>query len=100
MQSVPGGQRGSHLKYCVKTRGQVLKPASMQNSRPDPVTLFFVPGDNMSRKSMIMLGMMVGSFAGGYLPSLLGADSFLMTALFTSAAGGILGIWIALSLTR
>ena len=38
--------------------------------------------------------------AGGYLPSLLSADSFSMTALFTSAAGGILGIWIALSLTR
>lgn len=54
----------------------------------------------MSRKSMIMLGMMVGSFAGGYLPSLLGADSFSMTALLTGAAGGILGIWIALSLTR
>jgi len=49
---------------------------------------------------MIMLGMIVGSFAGGYMPSLLGADSFSLTSLLGSVAGGILGIWIAYTLTR
>jgi uncharacterized membrane protein YeaQ/YmgE (transglycosylase-associated protein family) len=54
----------------------------------------------MSRKSMIMLGMIIGSFAGGYMPTLMGADSFSLTSLFGSVAGGILGIWLAYMLTR
>jgi len=49
---------------------------------------------------MIMLGMIIGSFAGGYIPTLLGADAFSMTSLLGSVAGGILGIWIAYRLTR
>jgi uncharacterized membrane protein YeaQ/YmgE (transglycosylase-associated protein family) len=54
----------------------------------------------MSRKSMIMLGMIIGSVAGGYVPSLMGADSFSFTSLLGSVVGGILGIWIAYALTR
>ena len=55
---------------------------------------------SMSRKSMIMLGMIIGSFAGGYMPILLGADAFSPTSLLGSVAGGILGIWLAYMLTR
>jgi hypothetical protein len=47
----------------------------------------------MSRKKMIMLGMVVGSIAGGYLPALFGFDE-LMVSLLCSFIGGILGIWI------
>ncbi len=54
----------------------------------------------MSRKSMIMLGMIIGSLAGGYMPALLGADAFSLTSLLGSVAGGILGIWIAYMLSR
>jgi len=32
-------------------------------------------------KSMIMLGMIIGSFAGGYMPTLMGTDSFSLTPL-------------------
>jgi uncharacterized membrane protein YeaQ/YmgE (transglycosylase-associated protein family) len=49
---------------------------------------------------MIMLGMIVGSLAGGYIPSLVGADSFSLTSLLGSIVGGILGIWIGYLLTR
>jgi len=49
---------------------------------------------------MIMFGMIIGSFAGGYLPGLLGADGFSLASLVGSGAGGILGIWIAFRLTR
>ena len=48
----------------------------------------------MSRRKLIILGMIIGSIAGGYAPSLLGFDGF-MTSLLGSTAGGILGIWIA-----
>jgi len=54
----------------------------------------------MSRKTMIMFGMMIGSVAGGYLPGLLGVDGFSLASLLGSGAGGILGIWIAFQLTR
>jgi hypothetical protein len=47
----------------------------------------------MSRKKMIMLGMVVGSIAGGYLPALLGLDG-LMVSLSGSSIGGIIGIWL------
>jgi len=49
---------------------------------------------------MIMVGMIIGSFAGGYLPGLLGPDEFSLVSLLGSGVGGILGIWIAFQLTR
>ena len=41
-----------------------------------------------------MLGMIVGSIIGGYLPVLFGASFLSMWSLFGSAVGGLLGIWI------
>ena len=42
---------------------------------------------------MIMLGTVVGSIAGGYLPAVFGLDE-LMVSLLGSFIGGIVGIWI------
>ena len=53
----------------------------------------------MSRKTMILFGMIIGSIVGGNLPSLLGIDSFSLTSLFGSLAGGLVGIWIAFKFT-
>jgi uncharacterized membrane protein YeaQ/YmgE (transglycosylase-associated protein family) len=47
----------------------------------------------MSRKKLIMLGMVVGSIVGGYLPAQLGFDG-LMVSLLSSSIGGIIGFWI------
>ena len=47
----------------------------------------------MSRKKLIMLAMVVGSIAGGYLPALFGLDG-LMVSLLGSSIGGIIGVWI------
>jgi hypothetical protein len=47
----------------------------------------------MSRKKMIMLGMVAGSVAGAYLPALFELDG-LMVSLLGSSIGGIIGIWI------
>ena len=52
----------------------------------------------MSRKKLIMLGMVVGSIAGGYLPALFGYDG-LMVSLFGSFICGIIGIWIGYRLS-
>lgn len=52
----------------------------------------------MSEKKLIMIGMIAGSVAGGYAPSLFGVDG-IMISLLAGTAGGILGIWIAYRLS-
>ncbi len=54
----------------------------------------------MSRKSLVMLGMVVGSTAGGWLPMMFGVGAFSLTAIITTAVGGLLGVWIAFKLTN
>lgn len=48
----------------------------------------------------VTVGIIFGSIAGGYVPTLLGADSFSFTSLFGSGAGAVLGLWLAFKLTR
>lgn len=47
---------------------------------------------------MIILAMVVGSIAGGYMPALFSTDD-LMISLLGSFVGGILGIWIGFKLS-
>jgi hypothetical protein len=54
----------------------------------------------MSRKSIIMFAMFIGSCAGGYGATLFGADAVSFASLIGSSVGGALGIWIAFNLTR
>lgn len=49
----------------------------------------------MSDKTIIMGGMTVGSLAGSYLPTLMGADWLSWWSIIGSAVGGLLGIWVA-----
>jgi len=46
-----------------------------------------------------MLGLIVGSTIGGYIPILLGASFLSYWSLFGNAAGGLLGIYAAYKLT-
>ena len=49
----------------------------------------------MSRKTIIIIGMIVGSTIGGYLPTLFGAHAISYWTLLGSTIGGFLGIYIA-----
>ena len=49
----------------------------------------------MSRKAIIIMGMIGGSFAGSYVATLFGAEAISFTSFLGSTAGGIFGIWIA-----
>jgi hypothetical protein len=51
----------------------------------------------MSRKSFIMIAMVIGSTAGGYIPIMFGSDS-IADSLAGSTVGGLLGIWGAFKL--
>ena len=53
----------------------------------------------MSRKTMIIIGMIVGSTAGGALATTLGAGGLSLTSVLGKGFGAILGIWLAFKLT-
>jgi phage tail tape-measure protein len=42
-----------------------------------------------------MIGMVGGSFAGGYVATLIGAEAISFSSFLGSTVGGILGIWVA-----
>lgn len=50
----------------------------------------------MERKTLIWIGLFVGSTVGGFVPSLWGAGLLSFSAVITTAIGGILGIWFGL----
>jgi len=52
----------------------------------------------MSRKTLVWIGLSIGSVAGGYVPLLWGADMFSFSSVLFSAIGGILGIWLGFRL--
>jgi uncharacterized protein YcfJ len=54
----------------------------------------------MSSKSLIWIGMVIGSVIGGIVPKLWGANAFSMSAIATSAVGGLAGIWAGYRLSR
>lgn len=53
----------------------------------------------MSQKTLIMIGMTVGSIIGEYIPTLLGAGFLSAWAIIGSAIGGFLGIYITYKVT-
>ena len=46
-------------------------------------------------KSLVFLGMVIGSTAGSYVPLLWGADMFSFSSVIGGAIGGVGGIWLA-----
>ncbi len=47
-----------------------------------------------------MLGMIIGSVIGGYLPTLFGVSEFSFTSIITTGIGGIIGVVITYNLTK
>jgi hypothetical protein len=54
----------------------------------------------MSSKTIIYIGMIIGTTIGGFLPSLWGADMFSLSSVFLSAAGGVVGIIIGYKMSN
>jgi len=52
------------------------------------------------QKGIIMFGLFIGSFLGGYLPVIWGGSVFSFTSVLMGAVGGFLGIWGAWKLTQ
>ncbi len=51
-------------------------------------------------KKTIMLGMVVGSSVGSFVPMLWGADILSFSSIIFAAIGGLFGIWGAYKLAQ
>lgn len=54
----------------------------------------------MSGKSLVMIGMFVGSIIGGYIPVLFGASLLSFASLIGNTIGAVAGIFIAYKLVN
>jgi hypothetical protein len=48
----------------------------------------------MDRKKLVMGGMIIGGYAGSYIPALWGGDGFSFSSIIFGALGSLLGIWL------
>jgi uncharacterized membrane protein YeaQ/YmgE (transglycosylase-associated protein family) len=48
----------------------------------------------MERKTTIRVGLLVGSFVGGYIPLLWGASAFSFSSVIFGAIGASLGVYV------
>lgn len=53
----------------------------------------------MNSKSMIWMGMFIGSSIGSFVPMMWGASVLSLSSVFFSAIGGVLGIWLGFKLS-
>jgi len=49
-------------------------------------------------KKLVMLGMIIGSTIGAYVPVWFGASVFSFSSVLGTAIGGIIGIWVVFKL--
>ncbi len=50
--------------------------------------------DSMNQKSLIWIGLFLGSTIGSFIPLLWGAGMFSFSSILFSTAGSIAGIWL------
>lgn len=48
----------------------------------------------MSQKSLIWIGMFLGSTVGSFIPLLWGAGMLSMSSILLSGAGALFGVWL------
>ncbi len=54
----------------------------------------------MSSKSLVMLGMIVGSTIGGFVPIFFGVDIFSFWSIIGNIIGGLIGIYLAFKIAN
>ena len=51
-------------------------------------------------KKIIVVTTVIGSFIGGYIPSLWDSNMFSLSGVLFTALGGIIGIWIGYKMSE
>lgn len=54
----------------------------------------------MSRKNLVMGGVLIGSIIGGYIPSFWGSGLLSFSSLIGNTIGALVGLFIAYKLTE
>jgi hypothetical protein len=54
----------------------------------------------VSTKSLIWIGVFIGSTAGSFIPMLWGGDMLGVSSILWSTVGGVAGIWGGFKLSR
>jgi len=54
----------------------------------------------MQSRTLIWVGVAVGSTVGGFIPTLWGAGFFSFSSIFFSAVGAFAGIWLGYRLSQ
>jgi hypothetical protein len=57
-------------------------------------------GGLMSTKTIIMMGVIVGSTIGGYIPTLFGVSIFSLASVIGSTIGGLMGIYVGFQISK
>ncbi len=52
----------------------------------------------MDTRHLIWIGVIVGSFVGGWIPTLWGAGAFSISSIIFSTIGGLFGIYVGAKL--
>lgn len=55
-------------------------------------------GTTVMNKSLITLGIFVGSIAGSYIPTFFGADGFSVLSILGGLVGAFVGAWLGYKL--
>jgi hypothetical protein len=58
------------------------------------VIKYFYKTKSAMSKTFIMIGLFLGSIAGGYIPLLWGGSVFSISSILLSGAGALVGIWL------
>ncbi len=54
----------------------------------------------MQSRSLVWIGLTVGSTIGGLIPELWGASFLSLSSVFLTAVGGIAGIWLGFQISQ
>ncbi|NNM83776.1 hypothetical protein HKL94_00970 [Candidatus Parcubacteria bacterium] len=54
----------------------------------------------MQSRSLVWLGLAVGSTVGGFIPELWGGNLLSFSSIVLTAVGGIAGIWVGYKITQ
>jgi hypothetical protein len=54
----------------------------------------------MPTKTIIMIGVIIGSTVGGYIPTLFGASLFSMASVIGNTIGGLVGIYVGYKISK
>jgi len=88
----------------LQTQGELIFAMFVQPCRPLDGGVFFTTevsyNSPVSTKSLIWIGVFIGSTVGSFIPMLWGGDLLGVSSILWSTIGGLAGIWGGFKLSK